>query len=78
MTLIDVICEGRAFSRGWETPNDRFPLPVAQSLTQFYRKFVVFFLFISGHHLSVEGGGRRYGWSRAVVHNRGSLPCLLC
>lgn len=34
----------RAFSRGWETPNDRFPLPVAQSLTQFYLKFVVFFL----------------------------------
>lgn len=55
MTLIDVICKGRAFSRGWETPNDRFPLPVAQSLTQFYRKFVVFFLFISDHHLSNKG-----------------------
>lgn len=56
MTLIDVICKGRAFSRGWKTPNDRFPLPVAQSLTQFYVKFVVFFLFISDHHLSNKGG----------------------
>lgn len=43
MTLIDVICEGKAFSRGWETPNDRFPLPVARSLTQFHLKFVVVF-----------------------------------
>lgn len=51
MTLIDVICKGRAFTRGWETPNDRFPLPVAQSLTQFCRKFVVVFLFISDRHL---------------------------
>lgn len=59
MTLIDVICKGRAFSRGWETPNDRFPLPVAQSLTQFYRKFVVFFLFISDHHLSSKEGGEQ-------------------
>lgn len=56
MTLIDVICEGRAFSRGWETPNDRFPLPVVQSLTQFDRKFVVVFSFISAHHLSCKGG----------------------
>lgn len=55
MTLIDAICEGRAFSRGWKTPNDRFPLPVVQSLTQFNLKFVVLFLFISDHHLSNKG-----------------------
>lgn len=47
MTLIDVICKGRAFSRGWETPNDHFPLPAAQSLTQFYCKFVFVFFFLS-------------------------------
>uniref|UniRef100_A0A3P9IKG2 Phosphatidylethanolamine binding protein 4 n=1 Tax=Oryzias latipes TaxID=8090 RepID=A0A3P9IKG2_ORYLA len=34
--------------RGWKTPNDRFPLPVGQLLTQFYLKFIVFFSF----HLS--------------------------
>lgn len=54
MTLIDVICEGRAFSRGWRAPNDRFPLPAVESLTQFYFRSVVFFLFISDHHLSNE------------------------
>lgn len=74
MTLIDVICEGKAFSRGWETPNDRFPLPVAQSLTQFHCKFVVFFLFIFDHHLSnkrgeqweVEQSCREEPWESAV------------
>lgn len=59
MTLIDVICKGRAFSRGWETPNDRFPLPVVQSLTQFYLKFVVFILFIWDHGFISEEGGER-------------------
>lgn len=77
MTLIDVICEGKAFSRGWETPNDRFPLPAAQSLTQFYCKFVVFFLFIFDRHLSNKGVSNER-WSGAVVRNRGSLFCLLC
>lgn len=56
MTLIDVICEGRAFSRGWKTPNDRFPLPVVQSLTQFHLRFFLCFLFISGHHFTNKGG----------------------
>ena len=65
MTLIDVICKGRAFSRGWKTPNDRFPLPVAQSLTQFYCKFVVFFLFILDHHLRSEEGNEQLEVERA-------------
>ena len=77
MTLIDVICKGRAFSRGWETPNDRFPLPVAQSLTQFCRKFVVFFLFISDHHLSSERGWTMRGSAGLLLETVG-VCCASC
>lgn len=52
MTLIDVICRENAFRRGWETPNDHFPLPVAQSLTQFQLKSLVVFFSSFDHHLS--------------------------
>lgn len=76
VTLIDVICKGRAFSRGWETPNDPFPLPAAQSLTQFYRKFVCSFsggfLFISDRRLKERR--RRDAFGRGL-HRWGGHEC---